>query len=412
MSNITAFGDRTPIRFPEWSLVLQREFPEVAARFRPAIVTFLRACRDRHTPASIAWAREYLAGLEASEGAKAREALRWFVREARRRDKFDDAPGDMVRACQPVPPPARQDLGGADWERDLIAAVRRKGFLWRTEQTYRTWAGRFAQFLRPRSPYAAGGEDLAAFLSKLAVESRASASTQKQALNALVFLMEEALRRSVGEIEFKRAWARRRMPVVLTRGECERLFAALTGTSRLMSELMYGAGLRLMELLRLRVHHMDFERRQVRVYAGKGDKDRITVLPEALVPRLREHVERLRGLHEADRAAGLAGVWLPEGLDRKLQRAGETWEWQWLWPSREASIDPASGVKRRHHVSDGAVQNAIKQAARAAGIDKRVTPHVLRHSFATHLLESGTDIVPFGHPCASLRGQAFNRAAA
>jgi len=159
-----------------------------------------------------------------------------------------------------------------------------------------------------------------------------------------------------------------------------------------MAELMYGAGLRLMELLRLRVHHLDLDRGQLKVYAGKGDKDRITVLPNRLVPQLREHLGRLKVIFDRDRAENLAGVWLPEGLERKFKKAGETWQWQWLFPSREASFDPVSGTHRRHHVLDGAFQNAIRLAANRAGIDKRVTPHVLRHSFATHLLESGTDI--------------------
>jgi integrase len=135
-----------------------------------------------------------------------------------------------------------------------------------------------------------------------------------------------------------------------------------------------------------------FRRRQVVVRGGKGDKDRVTVLPEMAVEPLRAHRERLRGLWGADRAAGVPGVWLPEGLERKLGRAGEAWEWQWLWPSRELSVDPQSGIKRRHHVTDRAFQSAIKLAAARAGIDKRVSPHVLRHSFATHLLEAGTDI--------------------
>jgi integrase len=146
-----------------------------------------------------------------------------------------------------------------------------------------------------------------------------------------------------------------------------------------MGELMYGSGLRLMELLRLRVHHVDFERGQLVVYGGKGDKDRVTVLPEKLQPRLREHIERLRPLFESDRRAKLAGVWLPEGLARKYARASEQWEWQWLFPSRELARDPASGVQRRHHVLDGTFQNAIRTAAQAASITKRITPHVLRH---------------------------------
>lgn len=290
------------------------------------------------------------------------------------------------------PPRAAEDLGGADWERDLIEACRERNFLWRTEQTYREWAARFAAFVRPRSPYAANAEDVAAFLSRLAVEKRASPSTQKQALNALVFLMQEALHRELGEIDFHRAAAKKRVPTVLSLDECRRLFAQLDGTPRLMAELMYGAGLRLMELLRLRIHHLDLERRQLRVLAGKGDKDRVTMLPESLIAALAEHVGRLRPLFARDRAENLPGVWLPEGLARKYPNAGTSWEWQWLFPSRETSVDPVGGIRRRHHVLDGAVQEFVRKAARATGLDKRVTPHVFRHSFATHLLESGTDI--------------------
>ncbi len=402
-SSIRRVDESAPISFPEWRSCLQRELPGCAKEFETAVFGFLRFCGKAHAPASIALARQYLAGIPADRQAAERAALRWWVRTASE-GRANKAREDGAIASTPVsrerrqserlapPPLAATDLGGADWERDLIRAVRRKGFLWRTEQTYRMWGARFAQFLLPRSPYSANGDDVAAFLSRLAVEGRAGASTQKQALNSVVFLMEEGLRRAVGEIDFTRARARRRMPVVLSLGECQALFAQLQGTMRLMAELTYGSGLRLMETLRLRVHHLDFERRQVHVHSGKGDKDRITVLPEALMPTLRAHLDRLRPLHEADRAAGLAGVWLPEGLARKLGRAGETWEWQWVFPSRETSIDPATKRRRRHHVLDGAVQNAVREGARNAGIDKRVTPHVLRHSFATHLLEGGADI--------------------
>jgi integron integrase len=407
---------RTPISFPAWKEELGRAALSAGERerYRRAIITFLKVCKVAHAPASVALIRRHLA---TAPDPAAREALRWFYRGAVEAEEKGRVTGDgkpataggrpaedsnqrpedkprhrTARWRSDVPPPAAHDVGGADWERDLIAAVRARGFLWRTEETYRAWAARFAQFLRPRSPYAATADDVAAFLSMLATQQRAMPSTQKQALNALVFLMQEALHRQLGEIAFRRAAPRERMPTVLSREECQQLFAELEGTTRLMAELMYGSGLRLMELLRLRVHHLDLARQRLKVVGAKGDKDRITVLPAALMAPLRAQLDRLRGLHAADRAAGLPGVWLPEGLARKYPKAGERWPWQWLFPSRETSIDPVSKLARRHHVIDSTFQNNIRWAAERAKIDKRVTPHVLRHSFATHLLESGADI--------------------
>lgn len=380
--------ENRPISFPNWQTVLMASSmsPEEKTAFTRVVLDFLSDCQARRIAASVKAVKAFL-----SEHPESRVALRWWWKAARTEAGASTA-GPFGGSSRTMPGRAMADLGGADWERDLVAAVRRRGFLWRTECTYRAWGKRFAAFLRPRSPYAASGDDVAAFLSRMAVELRASPSTQKQALNALVFLMEEALRRSVGEMDFKRARSQRRVPVVLTISECRRLFAKMEGSSRLMAELTYGAGLRLMELLRLRIHHVDFERRQLRVCGGKGDKDRLAVLPDSLAGRLREQVERLRPLFQQDRNQGLPGVWVPEGLARKYQKVGERWEWQWLFPSRELAVDPASGAKRRHHVLDGTFQNAVRAASRSAGIDKRVTPHVLRHSFATHLLESGTDI--------------------
>ena len=290
------------------------------------------------------------------------------------------------------PRAARDDLGGPEWEQALVKTMRLRGLLWRTEESYRSWGRRFARYIEPKTPYAAGAEEVQAFLTDLAVHGRASASSQRQALCALVFLMEQALKTKLGEMDFKRATPRERVPVFLTEEECRRLFAQMAGTHRLMAELAYGSGIRLMELLRLRVQHLDLERRQLHIRGGKGDKDRITVIPDSLVPSLRDQLERLRPLHEEDRKNGLPGVWLPDGLEKKFKRAGERWEWQWFFPSREASRDPSSGIVRRHHTLDGAFQSAVRKAATAAGINKRVTPHVFRHSFATHLLDRGTDL--------------------
>ncbi len=378
--------NQQPISFPSWKHALAQTNLPLALKqsYAREIISFLKQCKSLRAPATAEAAKHYLMVREPQTREPAREALRWFYRAARQAAQ----PG----AISGVPPLAAHDLGGADWERDLVKAVRGKNLLWRTEETYRGWASRFARFLAPRSPYAAEAGDVAAFLSDLAVRLRASPSTQKQALNALVFLMQEALHRKLGEIDFCRARPRERVPTVLSRAECEALFATMEGTYRLMAELAYGAGLRLMELMRLRIHHLDIARGQLQVRGGKGDKDRVTVLPQKLIPLLRQRLVELHRLWEKDRADRLPGVWLPEGLARKYPGAGESWEWQWLFPSRETSVDPASGVRRRHHLTDSAFQRAVLSASRGASLTKRVTPHVLRHSFATHLLESGTDI--------------------
>jgi integron integrase len=240
---------------------------------------------------------------------------------------------------------------------------------------------------------AATETDIKGFLTHLAVDRSVAAATQRQALSALVFFFREVLGRDPADLSDYTASSRpRRVPDVLTADECLMLFDRMDGTAKLMAQLQYGAGLRVMELLRLRVQHIDLARGIVTVRAGKGGKDRVTVLPDGLKAPLAEHLLRLRDLFDADRAAGTAGVWLPPPVEHKIPKAGERWEWQWLFPSRELSTDPRSGLRRRHHVLDGAYQTAVRNAARAAGLTKRVTPHVLRHSFATHLLQAGHDI--------------------
>ena len=400
------------LSFPEWKKVLeQADLPESTRRqYVKEILGLLRACKSLRRPLSVGFIQWYLGrrGLAPEERQVERTACQWLFRAARTAGRIARRPGGFVPPAESIPageqrrfepslesalpPLAATDPGGADWERALVVAARRRGFLWRTEKTYREWGARFARFLAPRSPYAAGGEDVAAFLSAEAVQRRAAPSTQKQALNALVFLMQEALGINLGEFDFQRARPRRRVPTVLSQSEVRRLLEQLPGGCRLMGEVMYGSGLRLMELLRLRVHHVDLARGQLRVYAGKGDKDRVTVLPEAVREKLDSHLLRLRQIYEEDRRQGTPGVWLPEGLARKYPKAGVAWEWQWLWPSRVLLRDPATGTHRRHHILEGTFQNTVRQAAQAAGINKRVTPHVLRHSFATHLLEGGADI--------------------
>ncbi len=394
-----AFSMHGPISFPQWKSELEAAglSPATQQSFGREIIGFLRHCKLRRSPATVALAQAYIAEREGQTRAPVREALRWWFRAARSATRAGAVAPERSAAVaegrsRRLPPPAADDLGGTPWERALVRAARERGFLWRTEETYRAWAARFARFLAPRSPSVAEGRDVAAFLSQLAVEQRAAPSTQKQALNAIVFLMQEALKVSLGDLEFQRAAPRRRVPTVLSPEECSRLFAAMEGTVRLMAELAYGAGLRLHELLRLRVHHLDLDRARLLVMAGKGDKDRVTVIPERLLPALRARLPQLRRLWERDRGDGLPGVWLPEGIARKYPKAGEAWEWQWVFPSREASVDPQTQLRRRHHVTDSSFQRAVKAAATKAGMNKRVTPHVFRHSFATHLLEGGTDI--------------------
>jgi integron integrase len=266
-------------------------------------------------------------------------------------------------------------------------------FSHRTEEAYVHWIRQFILWSGKRHPRELGAVEVAQFLGSLARERQVAAATQNQALNALVFLYGQVLGRELGELgEIPRAKRPERVPVVLSREEARALLAQLSGTQQLIGRLLYGTGVRLLEGLRLRVKDLDFGRGQVVVRGGKGDKDRVTMLPESLRESLQAHLHRVRGLHEADLAAGGGEVWLPGALRQKWPGAGREWAWQWVFPSAELSLDPETKVRRRHHVTDAAVQRAVKTAAVKAGLLKRVTPHVLRHSFATHLLESGTDI--------------------
>ncbi len=271
--------------------------------------------------------------------------------------------------------------------------IRERRLSRRTEEAYRHWVRRYVLFHGKRHPSELGIVELNAFLSHLAVEGQVSPSTQNQALAALLFLYRDVLQVELGQPrDYMRALRPRRLPIVLSRTEVRALLAQLDGTERLLCTLLYGAGLRLIEGLRLRIHDLDFERREITVRAGKGDKDRRTILPASSVEGLQRHLEAVRRLWENDHATNLEGVWMPAALDRKFRGAGREWHWQWLFPTARPQRDPRSGVLRRHHLLDRTLQRAVKLAAGKAGIAKAATCHTLRHSFATHLLEAGYDI--------------------
>jgi integron integrase len=407
------------VEFEGWEKVLKDTVPvKLQAEYREAIVKFrywLWETRKQATVESfkehLAWKKSYLAP-ECYEAR--RQALRWYYDKGRKvpteNPPVTKGSGDSagLNTSQPgakkssegnlaeindLPSMGPLDLGGPAWERKLVERVRELHLAWKTEKTYRKWAWQLARFCGPKPIEELTHEDLRRWLSHLAVKGRVAVSTQKQALNAGVFLFREVLKREPGDFnDFVHSNKHRNVPSVLTREECKKLLGLLPGTSRLMAELMYGSGLRLTELLRLRVKDVDLERLQLAVRAGKGNKDRLTMIPRTLEVRLREHRERLRELHRKDRASGLAGVFLPEALERKWPKAGETFEWFWFFPSRNLMRDPRTGITRRHHVLDVTFQKAIREAAKKAQLDKRVTPHTLRHSFATHLLENGTGI--------------------
>lgn len=271
--------------------------------------------------------------------------------------------------------------------------IRLKHYSLRTEESYVDWIRRFILHHGKRHPRDMGAAEVESFLTHLAVVGKVAASTQNQAKSALLFLYKEVLELELPWLDgIESAKHPKRLPVVLTRDEVRRLLALMSGVHGLVANLLYGTGMRLLEGLRLRVKDVDFARREILVRDGKGFKDRVTMLPLSLVQPLREQMLRARELHEADLAAGRGNVWLPYALSRKYPGAARDWSWQYIFPAEGFSTDPRDGEVRRHHLLDQAIQRAMKQAVRDSGIAKPATPHTLRHSFATHLLESGYDI--------------------
>ncbi|ABE48680.1 integron integrase [Methylobacillus flagellatus] len=290
--------------------------------------------------------------------------------------------------------PANVTVGKAPKLLDMVRdKLRLKHYSLRTEQAYVDWIKRYILFHGKRHPRDMGAADIEAFLTHLAVKRNVAASTQNQAKSALLYLYREVLEVELPWLDnVTQANVPKRLPVVLSVSEVQSVLAGLSGTHALVAALLYGGGLRLMEAVRLRVKDVDIERREIVVREGKGFKDRVTMLPESVVSALKGHLVKVKMLHEEDVAAGFGEVYLPFALDKKYPNAGRDWGWQYVFPSRQLSVDPRSGKTRRHHMDEKGVQRAMKQAVFAAGIAKPATPHTLRHSFATHLLQSGYDI--------------------
>ena len=271
--------------------------------------------------------------------------------------------------------------------------IRLKHYSRRTEDVYLDWTKRYILYHNKRHPQEMGKKEIEDFLTYLATERNVAAATQNQAKAALQFLYKEVLEIQLPWLdEVEQAKKPKRLPVVLTEKEVHSLLAHVPQAYALLARLMYGTGMRLLEGLRLRVQDLDFERAELLIREGKGGKDRVTMLPQSLLKPLQEHLKQVKQAHEQDLLKGYGEVWLSESVARKYPNAGREWVWQYVFPSARLSVDPRSGVTRRHHLDEKGLQRAIKQAAVDAGLTKNVTPHTLRHSFATHLLQAGYDI--------------------
>jgi integron integrase len=289
--------------------------------------------------------------------------------------------------------PSAKDADGTMLLDRMRSAIRTLHYSQRTEKSYIHWVTRFIFYHNKKHPKDMAEQEINDFLTYLAVHGNVSASTQNQALCAIIFLYKHVIERDIGNLG-NMVWAKKpvKIPVVFNRGEVKKIMQQLSGPYRIMVNLLYGAGLRLLECLRLRVKDIDFEYCQVIVRDGKGQKDRVTTLPETIKNDLREHLIKIKLQHESDLESGFGGVYLPFALERKYKNANKEWAWQYVFPSSQISVDPRTGIKRRHHLDGSVLQRAVKTAIQKAGVHKQAGCHTFRHSFATHLLEDGYDI--------------------
>ena len=440
------------VNFPEWQSALASDSglnEQERTSYTITIRWFLGYCKQVGARADFEQAKAFIACVAQEKQAndwtveRWKQAIRWFFRTAKREGALaqergnsagqgsgpgrlaaeeahavsqapengqqTSGPGDVADAasvgCQveagiasgprgPVQQPARLEVSERKWRLDCIKGVRIRNYSYRTEKSYLQRLRRFADYWQTDDLESLGENEIKLYLDHLAVKEKVSGGTQRLALNALVFYYRDVLKRELGDFsDYKKATGAKRIPVVLSVDEIRRILAEMLPEHALMAKLQYGAGLRVSELVRLRVKDVDFENRQLIVRGGKGDKDRVTLLPGSLADELKAQCDRAREVYGRDRQDRVAGVWLPEALARKFRSAGERWEWFWLWPAGGLAEDPREpGTIRRHHVAAKVYGSAVTRASRVAGIAKRVTPHVLRHSFATHLMRGGADL--------------------
>ena len=290
-----------------------------------------------------------------------------------------------VQTALPAHPPKLLD--------QVRSVIRTMHYSYKTEQAYTDWIRRYICFHHKRHPKDMGAKEISTFLTHLAVKENVAASTQNQALCAIVFLYKHVLNIELADFN-NITWAKKpkRLPVVFSSNEASTVLKQLTDSNRIMAMLMYGSGLRLNECLQLRVKDIDFDHKQITVRSGKGNKDRVTLLPEKIIPNLKEQIQFVKKLHEYDLKNGNVSVYLPYALEKKYPNAGKELGWKFVFPATQISADPRSGIHRRHHIHETVLQRAVKKAIRTAGITKQAGCHTFRHSFATRLLENGYDI--------------------